>query len=259
MTAPDAHAMEGRADAAPEGARGGFAGWLSRLFSSIGALFSFKHTPASKQVAFTIAFVGLAAKMAKADGVAVGVETEAFERTFYVPPEERRNVKRVYDLAAQDVAGFEAYAERIAILLADESRLLRDVFEALFTIAAADEVLHEAEETFLKTVADRFGMSDDEYAAVRRIFVKDTCTNHAILGLPCEATFDEVKARYRLLVKENHPDRLIADGVPREFLVMADRKMAAINGAFEAIERAQSSAEVLGHKGDDSSCGGDAS
>ncbi|MEL7049210.1 MAG: DnaJ family molecular chaperone, partial [Pseudomonadota bacterium] len=108
---------------------------------------------------------------------------------------------------------------------------------ALFTIAAADEVLHEAEEEFLRTVADRFGMSDDEYAAVRRIFVRDDCTHYAILGLPCEATMEEVKQRYRQLVKDNHPDRLISEGVPREFLVMADRKMAAINHAYEAIER----------------------
>ncbi|MEO1543830.1 MAG: TerB family tellurite resistance protein [Pseudomonadota bacterium] len=235
MTAPDVHSVDKKRDAAP--ADGGFFGWVGRIASSFVSFFSFQHTPASKQVAFTIAFVALAAKMAKADGVAVGVETEAFERTFYVPPEERRNVQRVYDLAAQDVAGFEAYADRIAKLLADEPRLLRDVFEALFTIAAADEVLHEAEEAFLRVVADRFGMSDDEYGAVRRIFVKDSCTHHAIMGLPCEASMDEVKARYRQLVKDNHPDRLIAEGVPREFLVMADRKMAAINAAFEAIER----------------------
>lgn len=195
------------------------------------------HTPASRQVAFTIAFVGLAAKMAKADGVAVAVETEAFEKTFYVPPEERANVQRVYDLAAQDVAGYEAYAERIARLLENEPRLLRDVFEALFTIAAADGVLHQAEEAFLRDVAACFGMSEDEYFSVRRIFVNDPAGKYDVLGVSPDVSDGELKARYRQLVRENHPDRLAAEGVPREFLVMADRKLAAINTAYDAIEK----------------------
>ena len=92
-------------------------------------------------VAFTMAVVSLCAKMAKADGVAVPVEADAFERHFRVPPEEMRNVRRLFDLAKQDVAGFQAYAEQIARLLADAPKLLSDVLECLFQIAVADGVL----------------------------------------------------------------------------------------------------------------------
>lgn len=193
--------------------------------------------PPSKQLAFTMAFVGLAAKMAKADGVAVEVETQAFERCFYVPPEERANVMRVYRLAAHDVAGYEVYAERIANLLADEPALLRDVFECLFNIAAADGVLHEAEEAFLRTVADRFGFDECDYRRVRSVFVHDPTSPYEILGVSMDASDEELKARRMELVRQNHPDRLAAEGVPEEFLVLADRKLAAINAAFDAIQK----------------------
>lgn len=47
----------------------------------------------------------------------------------------------------------------------------------------------------------------------------------------------EIKREYRRLVAENHPDRLIARGIPEEFIVIATERLAAINRAFERIER----------------------
>jgi DnaJ like chaperone protein len=195
----------------------------------------FESKPPSKQLAFTLAFVGLAAKMAKADGVAVAVETEAFERCFYVPPEERANVERVYRLAAQDVAGYEIYAERMAKLLADDPALLRDVFECLFNIAAADGVLHEGEETFLRTVAEKFGYDECDYRRIRSLFVRDPESPYEVLGVEPDISDEDLNARRRQLARENHPDALAAQGVPEEFLVLADRKLAAINAAYDAI------------------------
>lgn len=190
----------------------------------------------SKQVSFTIAFVGLAAKMAKADGVAVAVEEQAFERCFYVPAEERANVKRVFELASQDVAGFDIYAERIARLFEDDRALLKDVFECLFNIAAADGVLHASEEAFLKTVAEKFGFSESEYQSVRHLFVRDPTNPFEVLGVAPDIPNDALRTHYLKLVRENHPDRLVAEGVPREFLVVADRKLATINAAYDKIQ-----------------------
>ncbi len=191
--------------------------------------------PIQKQVAFTMSFVALAAKMAKADGVAVDLEAEAFERCFIVPENERRNVMRVYQLAARDVAGFEIYASRIGKLLAEEDTLRLSVFECLFNIAAADGVLHHAEEDFLKTVAGHFEMSHDDYLAVRRLFVRDGDSPYSVLGVDPEISDADLKSHYHTLVRNNHPDKLVAEGVPREFLVLADRKLAAINTAYDAV------------------------
>ena len=46
-----------------------------------------------------------------------------------------------------------------------------------------------------------------------------------------------LKAHHRALVLENHPDRLIARGVPEEFVRIATERLAAINIAWESIER----------------------
>src|SRR5471032_1296815 len=64
-------------------------------------------------VTFTIAIIALAGKMARADGVVTEEEFETFRRVFGVPAEEDANVRRVFNLARQDVAGLEHYAGQI--------------------------------------------------------------------------------------------------------------------------------------------------
>ena len=65
-------------------------------------------TPPEKSVAFTIAVIALAAKMAKADGRVQRSEVAAFRRIFTIPRSEEKNAGRVFDLARQDVAGYDA-------------------------------------------------------------------------------------------------------------------------------------------------------
>lgn len=192
---------------------------------------------AQQRTAFTIAFVALAAKMAKADGVAVAAEIEAFERWFKVPQDQREAVRRVFDVAKREVAGYEAYARQIATLLREDPDLKRDVFECLFHIASADGILHEDEDMFLRHVASIFELDQAIYNQVRRIFVTDRDDPYEVLGLPHDVADEALKAHYRRLVKDNHSDRLAAHGVPREFQAMADRKLAAINAAYDAILR----------------------
>lgn len=192
---------------------------------------------ASNEVAFTAAVIALSAKMAKADGVASQVEFAAFERMFKPPPEEAENVQRLFKLATRDVAGFESYAQQITRLLADDPQLKRDVFDGLFHIAAADGVLHNGEETYLKRVAEIFGYDEATYRSIRAAFIADPDDPYTILGVDPGISDQALKAHYRALVRENHPDAHIARGVPQEFIEMAQRKIAAINGAYEQIAR----------------------
>lgn len=191
--------------------------------------------PAGNRVAFTIAVVTLAAKMSKADGVSSEIEVSAFERLFEVPEGERSGLRRVFDLARQDVAGYEIYARKIAALLENEPELKINVLECLFHIATADGIHHPAEELFLATVAGLIGVPPADYLAVRRAFVHDPDNPYLVLGLAATASDSEVKARYRELAREHHPDLLVAKGVPEEFLAASGRRLAAINTAYEAI------------------------
>jgi hypothetical protein len=84
-----------------------------------------------RSVAFTIGVIALGAKMAKVDGWVSGAEVTAFKQVFQVAPEELANVARVFNLAKQDVAGFEAYARQLARLFADRPEVLEDVVDSL--------------------------------------------------------------------------------------------------------------------------------
>ena len=189
-------------------------------------------------IAFTIAIIALAAKMAKADGTVTNDEVEAFRRIFRVPPREEANVRRIFNFARQDTAGYETYARQIANLFRGRPAILEDVLDGLFEIATADGVLHPGELRFLERVADIFGFTTDAFARIRAAHLgPDAADPYAVLGVAREASDEEVKRTYRLLVRENHPDSLIARGVPEEFIALANEKLAAINGAYEAIRR----------------------
>lgn len=190
-----------------------------------------------RQVAFTVAMIGLSAKMAKADGVVTSEEIDAFRDLVEFPQNEAENVARLYNLAKQDVAGFDAYARKIASLFQGEDAILEDILDGLFHIAMADGVLHDREAAYLQTVAGEFGMDEVEYKRVRaRHVFEGDLDPYAVLGVDTNLPYDEVRQVYRRLVAENHPDRLIARGVPQEFIKIASERLAAINAAFDQIE-----------------------
>ena len=187
-------------------------------------------------VSFTIAMIALAAKMAKADGVVTEEEVQAFDRIFRVPPAEQAAVRRFFDLARGDTAGFESYAAQVARAYAGQPAILEDILDGLFEIAAADGVLHPAESAFLERVADIFGFAPNEFRRIRAShFPPDAADPYVVLGLDYAAGDEEVRRTYLRLVRENHPDSLIARGVPEEFVRLANDKLAAINVAYEKI------------------------
>ncbi|MEZ5775132.1 MAG: TerB family tellurite resistance protein [Hyphomicrobiaceae bacterium] len=196
--------------------------------------------PSQSEVAFTVGVIALGAKMAKADGLVTPDEIEAFKDVFKVPQGEIENVARIFNLAKQDVAGYEAYARQLAEMFKDNRQLLEDVLEGLFHIATADGVLHEKEEDYLKQVAKRFGFTKDEYKSVRARFLpEDQRSPYRVLGVASDISDDELKAHYRRLVLESHPDRAIARGMPPEFIKIANEKIAAINEAYDEIRRSR--------------------
>ncbi|WP_321339181.1 DnaJ family molecular chaperone [Breoghania sp.] len=186
-------------------------------------------------VAFTAAMIALSAKMAKADGVVTTDEEIAFFSLFDIPPGEERNVARVFDLAKQDVAGFDAYARRIAGLFADQPETLVDILDGLFHIAKADGYIHEAELVYLETVAEIFGIEQRCFDQICERHVISGADPYKVLGVDRSASDEEVRRAYRKQVMESHPDRLIARGVPEEFVRIANDRVAALNEAWRKI------------------------
>lgn len=198
----------------------------------------------TQTIAFTVGVIVLSAKMAKADGVVHRVEIEAFKRIFHVPDHELRNVGRLFDAAKRDSAGFESYAKQLAQMFHDRPEVLEELLAGLFHIAVADDIVHLAELAFLRRVAEIFGFPPDEFEQVwRQHGTRIEGANapeddpHAILGVARDADFATIKAAYRKLMRENHPDALIAKGMPQEFIDLAHEKTAALNAAYEKLER----------------------
>jgi len=211
--------------------RTGVAGSLANLLDPDNWL------PGGKDAAFTLALIALSAKMAVSDGVATASETRAFKRTVEIPPSIEEQVDRVFELAKQDVAGYESYARKIGRFFAREPETLEHVLDGLFFIASADGMIHEAELDYLKSVSDIFGFDDArfEQLASQHVHLDNDVDPYLVLGLMPDANRDEVKRVYRLLVAEHHPDRLIAKGVPEELIDVATARMQAINHAYNQI------------------------
>ncbi len=191
-----------------------------------------------KHVAFSIAIIALSAKMAKADGIVTEDEIDAFRQIFHVPDDEMTNVSRLFNLARRDVSGFDAYARQVKALFPDDHEVLRDVLDGLFHIAKADDVLHEKELEFIEHVAVVFEFEESSFERIKMRHMSASGRNpYALLDADPAWDYDRLKAHYRKRAADNHPDRLIARGVPEEFIAIANDRLACINAAWEEIER----------------------
>lgn len=211
---------------------------LSALASGEGlsAVFDRLRTPPEKTVAFTIAVIALSAKMAKADGIVTRDEVMAFREVFHIPAEDEEGAARVFNLARQDVAGFEEYAKRIRAMFGEDQGTLCDLMEGLFHIAMADGSYHPGEDAFLARVAEIFDLPDTAFRRLKSRFVPDAEPDpFDVLGVTPDTPLGEIRAAWRQLVRDSHPDRMIARGVPEEAVKLSERRLIDINRAWEDI------------------------
>ncbi len=208
----------------------------------LSAVFERLRTPPERSVAFTIAVIALAAKMAKADGLVTRDEVTAFRQVFHIPKDDERAAARVFNLAREDIAGFEDYATRIAAMFRQEGKpcgvdsVLCDLMVGLFHIAAADGEYHPGEDAFLRRVAEIFGMDDLAFRRMQARHVPDADPDpYTILGVAPDAPYDDIRAAWRAEVRATHPDRMLARGVPEEAVRLAEKRLIAVNRAWEEI------------------------
>lgn len=203
----------------------------------LSAIFDSLRTPPERTAAFAIAVIALGAKMAKADGLVTRDEVTAFREVFHIPKAEEPNAARVYNLARQDIAGFEDYAHKIKAMYKVEHETLTDLFEGLFHIAVADGSYHPGEDDFLSRIAVIFGFTAQTFARLRAQFVPDATRDpYDVLGVSPDTPLDMVKAAWRALVLDSHPDRMLARGVPVEAIQLAEKRLIAINQAWDSIQ-----------------------
>ncbi len=194
-----------------------------------------------RRIAFTIAVIALGAKMAKADGAVTRDEVAAFGEVFQIPPGEEDHVRLVFDLARKSTAGFESYARQVGRLFAADRAVLEDLLGGLFHIALADGRVCPAEDAYLREVAQHFGFDASDYVRIRAHHVgvgqEVPEDPHAILGVAPDTPHDAIRDAYHRLVRESHPDLVIAQGLPPECIALATARVARINAAYDRLTK----------------------
>ncbi|MEE9453823.1 MAG: molecular chaperone DjiA [Paracoccaceae bacterium] len=204
----------------------------------LSAIFENLKQPPEKSVAFTIAVIALGAKMAKADGEVTRDEVIAFRQIFQIAPEDEIQAARVFNLARQDVAGYEIYARNIARMFAKDSDILSDLIEGLFHISMADGHYHPSEDAFINEVSTIFGMPAQHFTCLRSRYVPGAEPDpYSVLEIAHGTDIGDIRKAWRRKVHAVHPDNLIARGLPAEAIALANSRLIIINNAWEEIKQ----------------------
>jgi DnaJ like chaperone protein len=207
-----------------------------------------KFSARVEQATFTMGIIVLSAKMARSDGRVTRAEIDAFKRAFNITPELEDAVGVLFNRARLSADGFEPYAFRMARVFHNNLSVLEAVLSGLFIIGAADsDPLSAAEVVYLKQVSRIFGFGAEDFARIAArsgVALPDSEKPHdattdffAVLGVDEAASASEIKIAYYSLIREHHPDKLMAQGMPPEFIATATEKMKRINAAYDAVCR----------------------
>lgn len=197
--------------------------------------------------AFSTAVTALGAKLAKADGQAQASEYVAFSEVFQSDPASEGNVRRLYHLARQTTRGFESYARRLEKRYRACPQLLEDVLDGLFFVATSDGAVTGDELAYLQRVSELFGQSPLVFRRLKATHLGPEAGDpYAVLGVAHDAADSELRAAWRAMLSEAHPDRARGRGLPDEFIEVAEAKAAAINAAFDAAMRERRALSLQG-------------
>ena len=233
--------------AADSGAMPRFGQGLLRNLPNAGSFHPARITAlfAPREQVFAMAVVALSAKLAKCDGVVSRAEIDAFKRHFRVQPDNAREVGRLFDQARDSADSYLPYAAQLGDSFADGRGVLEDVLAGLFGIARADGPVNQKELDFLAGCARGFGLDGRAWERARDGTARagagqdgaGEADAYATLGVARSASDDAVRAAWKQLMRDNHPDGLAAKGVPPEFIARATEKVARINAAWDRVKR----------------------
>lgn len=189
---------------------------------------------------FAIVVVVLSAKLAKCDGPVNRQEIDSFKRSFRIPSESTNEIGRLFDQARTRTDDFIPFAEELGRAFADKTSVLEEVLAALFTIGRADGALNRSELDFLGRVHHAFGLGQGAWDRAENGAARPSADEpdaYAILGVRRNATDDEVRATWRKLMREIHPDSLAARGAKPADIAGSSERVARVNAAWDRIKR----------------------
>jgi DnaJ like chaperone protein len=189
-----------------------------------------------RQMAFTFAVIALSAKLVRVGGEMTRDAFLAFRRAFPLEDEDSAKIRDLFRMAWEDSANAEAVARQVMYLYPNQPELWREMLSLLVVVAQADGPLTAEELRLLTAISEVFGYNR---ARMGRLIASVADGRPAdplkVLGLKRGAAPDEIKARYRSLMRRYHPDVVAARLHYPEAVAVAEQKAVAISNAYKEL------------------------
>ena len=204
-----------------------------------GSALSFEE---GRQSIFFLATFSMLGKLSKADGVVSREEIEVVEQLMadqlQLSPEARQFAIRIFTAAKSADDSFEDYAMQFHEEFEGQPEALVSLIDLLMTLAHSDGVAHPKEMAMIEKAVEIFGVQVEyEQLKARYSDHNDLTRSYELLGAGQDESLDEIKKKYRKLAMENHPDRMVAKGVPPELMATSEDRFKEIQNAFDVVER----------------------
>jgi DnaJ like chaperone protein len=190
------------------------------------------------QAAYFVSIFSILGKLAKADGTISKEEikvVEDFLSTLDIPYEQKEFAKKIFREAKGSAYSIDDFAMQMYQINQGQPTLLLSFMDLLFKLAAADGKLHPAEEAALQRIRSIFRISENQFNDMKAVYFNDVDKFYKILNCDAQCSNEEIRANYKRLVKDFHPDTIVSKGLPEEFTEFATKRFREIQEAYEKI------------------------
>ena len=205
-----------------------------------------KHS-ATKEIFFLTTFEVMG-HLAKADGHVSKDEIAVAERAMHQLNFDTAMRKRAiasFNRGKSTVFQLEMALGQLKASVWGNPILLQIFVDFQLKMAMADGVIGPRKKHILEIIGAYFNLSGYEHFSEFHQRSQHTQSRsdigiaeaYKVLGVEAHATPAEIKKAYRRKMREHHPDRLIAKGLPEEMIKLATEKTKAIQRAYETIKK----------------------
>ncbi|HOD41339.1 MAG: DnaJ-like protein DjlA [bacterium ADurb.Bin243] len=222
----------------------------------------------SQEIFFLVVF-SLLALMAKADGIVsreeIKLVDDFIKKDLQLSSEKRDMAIKIFNAAKDSGYSFEGLASQFYSIFKNERNVLMTMFGLLVHLAYSDGEFHPNEERLIISAKNIFKISDYEYESYKTRYGSGQNSSggrdnfesghsegsiaspakagaesyYAVLGCQPSDSIEKIKEAYKKMVKDYHPDNIIAKGLPEDFVKFATQRFQQIQDAYEKIKKAR--------------------